>query len=178
LAKAEKALQRLQGECNRLNGELEKVSLAKEVRVPVRDSGEPSMSSSETSQGELLSKPRHFDEAFPGEMREMLIATLIEGRDAAQKGSRERRASVLSAVLEANRSNGELERRRAKLRQILKDCGERTDPYAFEQVGMKLISGRNHWKLQYADVRMPISKTPSDHRASRNAAADMANRCF
>ena len=33
-------------------------------------------------------------------------------------------------------------------------------------------------KLEYAGVRMPIAKTPSDYRANLNMATDMANRCF
>ena len=38
--------------------------------------------------------------------------------------------------------------------------------------------GNKHWKLDYANVRIPISKTPSDHRAALNTATDIANRCF
>ena len=33
-------------------------------------------------------------------------------------------------------------------------------------------------KLEYANVRMPMSKTPSDYRSAQNTASDMANRCF
>ena len=47
-----------------------------------------------------------------------------------------------------------------------------------EKLGMKLISGKKHWKLEYGNVRMPMSKTPSDYRSQLNAAAEMANRCF
>ena len=47
-----------------------------------------------------------------------------------------------------------------------------------EKLGMKLISGKKHWKLEYGNVRMPMSKTPSDYRAGLNSSADMANRCF
>ena len=38
--------------------------------------------------------------------------------------------------------------------------------------------GNKHWKLDYANVRIPISKTPSDRRAALNTATDIANRCF
>jgi hypothetical protein len=77
-----------------------------------------------------------------------------------------------------DRPTGELDRRRAELKQILKDAGYYTDPHALEELGFKLVSGRTHWKLEYAGVRMPIAKTPSDYRANLNMAADMANRCF
>ena len=81
-------------------------------------------------------------------------------------------------MLAANLPTGELDRRRAELKQILKDAGYFTDPHALEDIGFKLVSGRNHWKLEYAGVRMPIAKTPSDYRANLNMATDMANRCF
>ena len=37
---------------------------------------------------------------------------------------------------------------------------------------------RNHWKLQYANVRVTMSKTPSDYRANLNSGSEIANRCF
>lgn len=66
-------------------------------------------------------------------------------------------------------------------------------------------TGNKHWKLDYANVRIPISKTPSDRRGAQNTfacrrrrsgcptsearnfcgakvargrATDIANRCF
>lgn len=33
-------------------------------------------------------------------------------------------------------------------------------------------------KLQYANVRVSMSKTPSDFRSNLNNAAETANRCF
>jgi len=83
-----------------------------------------------------------------------------------------------AGVLEANPATGELERRRAELKQILKDAGYFNDPKPLEKLGFKLISGRTHWKLQYANVRITMSKTPSDYRASLNTASDTTNRCF
>ena len=132
----------------------------------------------ETPQCGVLASPGSFAEAFPGELREMLLTVLSDARDAARQSTRERRAAVLDAVLAANHPTGELDRRRAELKQILKDAGYFTDPHALEDIGFKLVSGRNHWKLEYAGVRMPIAKTPSDYRANLNMAADMANRCF
>ena len=34
------------------------------------------------------------------------------------------------------------------------------------------------WKLQYANVRVTMSKTPSDYRANLNNGNEIANRCF
>ena len=33
-------------------------------------------------------------------------------------------------------------------------------------------------KLQYANVRVTMSKTPSDYRANLNNGSEIANRCF
>ena len=107
-----------------------------------------------------------------------MLATLADALDMARQSGRERRAEVLSGVLAANRPTGELECRRAELKQILKDAGYFNDPKPLEKLGFKLISGRTHWKIQYANVRITMSKTPSDYRASLNTASDTANRCF
>ena len=47
-----------------------------------------------------------------------------------------------------------------------------------ERLGLRLISGRNHRKLQYANVRVTLAKTPSDYRANLNSGSEIANRCF
>ena len=120
-------------------------------------------------------------EAFPGEVREQVLAALADALAAAQQSGRERRAGVLAGVLAANPATGELERRRAELKQILKDAGGFTDAStlaALERIGIRCISGRKHWKFEYADIRMPMSKTPSDYRSAQNCATDVANRCF
>ena len=168
---------RLQGECGRLLGEMRKkddsyhVSAAVEV-VPVAQA-EPS----KPTQG-ILSAPTTVTEVFPGEVREQVVATLLDGLGTAGRSGRERRAEILRYVLAANQSSGELERRRAELRQILKDSGYYNDPKPLERLGLRLISGRTHWKLQYANVRVTMSKTPSDYRANLNNGNEIANRCF
>ena len=177
LAAAQKEIERLTGECGRLRGEARKAAQAAPVAEGTK--AEPlAVRAAETPKSGVLASPAAFAEAFPGEVREMLLSVLSDARDAARQSTRERRAAVLDAVLAANRPTGELDRRRAELKQILKDAGYYTDPRALEDIGFKLISGRNHWKLEYAGVRMPIAKTPSDYRANLNMAADMANRCF
>ena len=105
---------------------------------------------------------------------------LAEEREAhiAAIRERDRRAKILRYVLAANQSSGELERRRAELRQILKDAGYYNDPKPLERLGLHLVSGRTHWKLQYANVRVTMSKTPSDYRANLNNGSEIANRSF
>lgn len=175
LDKARREITRLQGECGRLQGEVRKGVQAPEI--PKGPVVEP-VADVQVKEDGLLKAPSAFDEAFEGEAREMLLAALMDARDAARQGTKDRRATVLDAILAVNKSNGEIGRRRAELKQIMKDSGYYTDPSAFEALGFRLISGRTHWKLQYGNVRLTIAKTPSDYRSALNAAADMANRCF
>ena len=95
--------------------------------------------------------------------REHILAVLSEGLEAAQSSERERRAAVLEDVLAANKPGAELERRRRELKQIIKDTGSFVDARtiaALEKLGFKCVSGNKHWKLDYANVRIPISRKP------------------
>ena len=184
---------RLQGECGRLQGELrrrgENAPVAAPVEAPLvadrfaaglRPGGYSSVAKTEPPkpvQG-ILAAPAAVAEVFPGEVREQVVATLLDGLGLAERSGRERRAEILRCVLAANQSAGELERRRVELRQILKDAGYYNDPKPLERLGLRLISGHTHWKLQYANVRVTMSKTPSDYRANLNNGNEIANKCF
>ena len=168
---------RLQGECGRLQGELRKCGENAPVAAPVEAAPVARVEPTKPTQG-ILVAPATAAEVFPGEVREQVVATLLDGLGTAERSGRERRAEILRYVLAANQSAGELERRRAELRQILKNAGYYNDPKPLERLGLRLISGRTHWKLQYANVRVTMSKTPSDYRANLNIASDTANRCF
>ncbi len=168
---------RLQGECGRLQGELRKCGENAPVAAPVEAAPVVQSEPPKPTQG-ILVAPATAAEVFPGEVREQVVATLLDGLGTAERSGRERRAEILRYVLAANQSSGELERRRAELRQILKDAGYYNDPKPLERLGLRLISGRTHWKLQYANVRVTMSKTPSDYRANLNNGSEIANRCF
>ena len=168
---------RLQGECGRLQGELRKCGENAPVAAPVEAAPVARVEPTKPPQG-ILVAPATAAEVFPGEVREQVVATLLDGLGTAERSGRERRAEILRYVLAANQSSGELERRRAELRQILKDAGYYNDPKPLERLGLRLISGRTHWKLQYANVRVVMSKTPSDYRANLNNGNEIANRCF
>ena len=168
---------RLQGECGRLQGELRKCGENAPVAAPVEAAPVARVEPTKPTQG-ILAAPGAVAEVFPGEVREQVVATLLDGLGTAERSGRERRAEILRYVLAANQSSGELERRRAELRQILKDAGYYNDPKPLERLGLRLISGRTHWKLQYANVRVVMSKTPSDYRANLNNGSEIANRCF
>ena len=168
---------RLQGECGRLQGELRKCGENAPVAAPVEAAPVARVEPTKPTQG-ILVAPATAAEVFPGEVREQVVATLLDGLGTAERSGRERRAEILRYVLAANQSSGELERRRAELRQILKNAGYYNDPKPLERLGLRLISGRTHWKLQYANVRVVMSKTPSDYRANLNNGNEIANRCF
>ena len=168
---------RLQGECGRLQGELRKCGENAPVVAPVVAAPVARVEPTKPTQG-ILVAPATAAEVFPGEVREQVVATLLDGLGTAERSGRERRAEILRYVLAANQSSGELERRRAELRQILKNAGYYNDPKPLERLGLRLISGRTHWKLQYANVRVVMSKTPSDYRANLNNGNEISNRCF
>ena len=70
---------------------------------------------------------------------------------------------------------------REAVRQIIKDAGSFLDDQAIanlEKLGFRYISGKNHHKLEWAGIRFPMSKTPSDHRSCLNSAAEIINRVF
>ena len=129
----------------------------------------------------LLEKPDTVGEKFGGEVREHVLDTLAAACAAAEAGGRDRRARILEAVLCANPSSGELDRRREAVRQIVKDAGAFLDDRAIsalERLGFRYVSGKNHHKLEWAGIRFPMAKTPSDHRSCLNSAAEIANRVF
>ena len=171
---AEAERERLRGEVMRLRNELEDaLTTPPAVSAPAEPVREVRIDG--------ILKPPKMVEVFPGEVREHVLAALSEALDSAKHSDRERRAEILGNVLSTNKTNGELERRRKELRQIIKDTGSFVDARtiaALEKLGFKYVSGNKHWKIDYANVRIPMSKTPSDHRSALNMATDIANRCF
>ncbi len=178
-ASAETECDRLRGEVLRLRNDLEDALTAPRTGNGDRVTGVDEPVCEIRVQGLLV--PPATEEVFPGEVREHILAVLSEGLEAAQSSERERRANVLEDVLAANKPGSELERRRRVLKQIIKDTGSFVDARtiaALEMIGFKCVSGNKHWKLDYANVRIPISKTLSDRRGAQNTATDIANRCF
>ena len=129
----------------------------------------------------LLDKPEGISEKFTGEVREHLLEALADAQRAADAGGRDRRARILEAILCANACSGELDRRRDEVKQIMKDAGAYIDDStiaALEKLGFRYVSGSNHHKLDFAGIRFPVAKTPSDHRSCLNSAAEICNRVF
>ena len=106
---------------------------------------------------------------------------LADAQRAADAGGRDRRARILEAILCENAVTGELARRRDEVKQIMKDAGTFIDDAAIaalEKLGFRYVSGANHHKLDFAGIRFPVAKTPSDHRSCLNSAAEICNRVF
>ena len=129
----------------------------------------------------LLDRPPEFPEVFPGEVREHVLAALKESYAAAESGGRERRAAILEAVLAANSSTGELERRREEVKRIAREGGRFVDDSVIAELsrlGFRYVSGNAHHKLVYAGVRVALSKTPSDNRAALNNSTVINNLVY
>ena len=174
-------------EITRLRAELETTQTALAAQFekqPAVQTPAPSLPTTEPSLPigtALLDKPSELAEKFFGEIREHVVETLAEAYRAAEAGGRDRRARVLEAVLVTNPPTGELEQRRAEVKQIVKEAGSTLDNAALaalEKLGFRYISGNKHHKLDWAGIRFPISKTPSDYRACLNSAAEINNRVF
>ena len=170
-----------EAECERLRGEVMRVR--NELEDALTAPSAPSATAAPVQEVRIdgLLRSPTIEETFPGEVREHILAALSEAHEAAKSSERERRAAILGDGLADNKPSGELENRRKALRQIIKDTDSFVDAHtiaALEKLGFKYVSGNKHWKLDYANVRIPMSKTPSDRRAALNTAMDIANRCF
>ena len=144
---------RLQGECGRLQGELRKCGEKAPVSAPVEAASVAHSEPTKPARG-ILAAPGAVAEVFPGEVREQVVATLLDGLGMAERSGRERRAEILRCVLAANQSAGELERRRVELRQILKDAGYYNDPKPLERLGLRLMRGRTHGHAKQSLARL------------------------
>ena len=174
-------------EIARLRAELETTQTALAAQFEKQPAGQtpapslPTTEPSTPSETALLDKPSELAEKFFGEIREHVVETLAEAYRAAEAGGRDRRARVLEAVLVTNPPTGELEQRRAEVKQIVKEAGSTLDNAALaalEKIGFRYISGNKHHKLDWAGIRFPIAKTPSDYRACLNSATEINNRVF
>lgn len=69
----------------------------------------------------LLDRDLELPDRFPGETRDHVIEVIREAREKAEAEGRIRRAQLLEAVLVANESSGELDKRRRGLEKFFND---------------------------------------------------------
>ena len=167
-----KEISRLRSECRRLESELKKAKQENddhEETTPVV-----------TEQGTLIITYSSQD-IFPGEVRELLLAVLLDAQKTARNNDQARRQAVLQDILSSNPSTGELKRRIERLSQILKDADHKVDPedlQKLEELQITTVSSKNHWKLKYGDITFPLSKTPSDGRSLSNSLKVIKNKIY
>lgn len=181
LAQSQAEVTRLKAQCAQLQRDLQACADAVSAAPAEPEPAPPESSPVPAAAPAALLAAVSVEEVFPGELREMTLDALKEACAAAEQAGRQRRAALLARLLAGNRASGELDRRCAGLRQILKNAGSFTDGKMLkelEKLGFRLVSGRNHWKLEYGEVRQPLSKTPSDFRSNRNAVSEIINKCF
>lgn len=91
----------------------------------------------------LIDRNAELDDRFEGETRDHVLEVLREGRDAAEKNGRFRRAQVLESVLVANEANGELARRRALLEKLFADNANIVSGVVIEELKKRGLSHKN-----------------------------------
>lgn len=91
----------------------------------------------------LIDRNVELDDRFEGETRDHVLEVLREGRDAAEKDGRFRRAQVLESVLVANEANGELARRRALLEKLFADNANIVSGVVIEELKKRGLSHKN-----------------------------------
>lgn len=118
IAKLRKDNYALQSEISALK---EKIA---EMKVALEQVGDVLAKNAETTLSNkmtLLERNPEVEDRFPGEMRDHVLETLKEAREAAEKDGRVRRAQILEAILVDNEVSGELAKRRAALEKLFND---------------------------------------------------------
>ena len=91
----------------------------------------------------LLERNTEIDDRFEGETRDQVIEVLREGRDAAEKDGRFRRAQILEAVLVGNEPSGELAKRRSDLEKMFRENANVVSGTVIEELKKRGLSHKN-----------------------------------
>ena len=123
------------------------------------------------------------DEFFPGEIKEFVLQALVNEQKRTKQHTR--RADVLGDIIRSNSSGtGELERRRAKIKDMLTGYTSMTAPVrsALKDLGFDVKEDGKHYKLTYyGDDRYwtTLDKTPSDKvHGGKNSALHIIRDMF
>lgn len=95
------------------------------------------------NQVSLLERSVEIDDKFEGETRDHVLEVIREGRDAAEKDGRFRRAQVLESVLVANEPCGELVRRREELEKMFTENANVISGVVIEKLQKMGLSHKN-----------------------------------
>ena len=135
----------------------------------------------ENSDSRILPNPGEEQEFYPGEIADIVIASLTDHLSNTTPGSR--RNIVLQDLLKQNR----LSDQPAKLKEEIKRCLAtkakitNQDLKKLENLGFEISSVGAHHKIRFAgDPRFTFTlhRTASDHRAGENIASDINKKLF
>lgn len=127
---------------------------------------------------ELASSER---DLYQGEQYSAVLDALQHAADSAEANSRRRH--ILTAIIESNRNEGERDIITAKLKDVLSQY-ESMSPAVrreLESLGFSVDQDGKHCKITFrGEERFPfiLSKTASDHRAGKNAFAQIKKKLF
>lgn len=118
---------------------------------------------------------------YPGEIKDFVLAALIEACRSVEDQSRRR--DVLQDIVQANGYEGLAAARAEELKRLLK--GYRTmdakTRSSLEAMGFTVEKDQNHWKVKYhgSDRYMAVlAATSSDVRSGKNDTANIIKRAF
>lgn len=116
-------------------------------------------------------------EAFPGEIKDIVLSTLKDALPNLQEISR--RKDVITQIIQANQYQHLCEKKSSELKRLLNSYTGMTKPLRqeLENLGFRISEDGKHYKLTYLGndrYQSVIAKTPSDNRAGKNNVARIA----
>ena len=119
--------------------------------------------------------------AYPGELRDAVVQSLLAGRAALTVDGRRR--AIIDDLLAANPPSGLDEEIAAEIKGALATLRTfgKAERAALENLGFTVTTGGKHIKAVYRDderCTFSIPQTTSDARAGRNTASDIVRKLF
>jgi hypothetical protein len=121
------------------------------------------------------------DDFFRGEIKDMILEAISERlKDTLPKT---RRYDVLSDILQKNNYEMLLEKRAARIKNLLKDYTGLSSILRQEllDLGFTITEEGKHYRLTYygdGRYKTTFAKTPSDHRAGKNMVSDLTKKVY
>ncbi|MCM5640164.1 hypothetical protein, partial [Xanthomonas hortorum] len=170
IAYFDKELADYREEVRRLEAELNKVKFSRWNAVEREDGG-----------GKTVDLVTAEQDLYQGEHLSVVLEALGRASESAEENSRRRH--LLDTLIAENQHEDEREMILAKLKEVLSQYDSMTPAVRKELEGLGFDVGEDgkHYKLIFRkDERFPfiLSRTSSDWRAGRNAAADIRKKLF
>lgn len=168
---AYKLLDAFDDDMNKLQKQVEELSRANEV-LSIENQGLRNKLSGNDNEPVLYLGDE--EELFPGEIKDILLATINEALDKLPKDRR--RYHVLNDILESNEYKDLLGERQKEVKSIFKGYKliNGTMKQRLMDLGFEITDDGKHYKMTYfGDSRYmaTVAKTPSDNRSGSNIAS-------